>query len=155
MDKHSGQISFPGGKMETEDASFEACAFREANEEVGLEIEGVEIVGRLSPLYIPVSLFQVYPIVAWTNSARTFVRDPSEVARIIKFPIEEILGPDKILTSDYQVRPDLILPDVKHFSIQNNFVWGATAMILNELKMVLDSGRTVSEFATAYNPLEE
>lgn len=138
LDKHSGQISFPGGKMESFDTSYEACALREANEEVGLDIELIEVVGHLTPLYIPVSLFQVYPIVAWTDSPLSFEADPSEVARIITFPIEDILGPDLILCSDHQVRPGLTLRDVLHFSIEDTFVWGATAMILNELKMVLD-----------------
>ena len=125
--------------MEAEDDSYEACALREANEEIGLVTSLVEVLGHLSPLYIPVSLFQVYPVVAWSHSAPSFVREPSEVEKIITFPIAEFLGEGKILTKDLEIREGVLLPQVHHFSIQENVVWGATAMMMNELKIVLEN----------------
>lgn len=136
-DRHSGQISFPGGKFEESDETLESCAIREAQEEVGLNTAGMKIQGALTPLYIPVSNFEVFPFVALVESQDQLVPQESEVAQIHRISLDSLLQDDVIGQRDHEVRPGLILPQVLHFDIDGLFIWGATAMILNELRWVL------------------
>ncbi|MBX2816474.1 MAG: CoA pyrophosphatase [Saprospiraceae bacterium] len=135
-DIHSGQISLPGGKFELDDLDLEQCALREAEEEVGLDPHLVQMVGPLSPLYIPVSNFEVFPFVGYCEEPLKLTPQYSEVAAIHRIALQDLLESDA-KQKDHQVRPDVILPDIWHFDVGGLFVWGATAMILNELRWVL------------------
>jgi 8-oxo-dGTP pyrophosphatase MutT (NUDIX family) len=136
---HSGQISFPGGKHERTDADLRATALREAQEEVGLPAADVQILGALSPLYIPVSNFMVYPFVGFATARPSYLLSEREVAAVIEAPLSRLLHPqNKIIT---QVRPaampGLSLTVPAYHLDADAFVWGATAMIISELEALL------------------
>jgi len=88
-DKHSGQVSFPGGKLEKEDKSLLDCAMREAQEEVGINPDEIKAIGELTKLFIPVSNFLVFPFVAYIDKTPHFVPQPSEVKGILEVPISK------------------------------------------------------------------
>ena len=131
-DKHSGQISLPGGKLDLCDESIEACALREANEEIGLIKDQVQILGRLSDLYIPVSRFLVTPVVGVVLELQTLTAQPSEVAGIFRVPLTTLFSEQTRQIIDLDLSNGLHLPKVPYFQIEGKVVWGATAMMLNE-----------------------
>ncbi len=130
---HSGQVSFPGGKVEPGDENLWATALREAQEEVNLLPENVQYIGQLSQIYIPPSRFLVSPYLAVTNETPQFTPDPTEVARIIEAPIADFLDLKNIAEKDIFVETLKAKMKVKYFAISGETVWGATAMILSEL----------------------
>lgn len=131
---HSGQIAFPGGKVEEFDVSLEATALREAQEEVFLESKIVKIIGRLTPMFIPVSNFQVVPVVAYCNACPILKPCPDEVADILHFSF--------LNHFDKKVRNAVFASEISNVKIKapaykvrkENLIWGATAMILSELE---------------------
>lgn len=131
-DHHSGQISFPGGKLDPNDTSLENCATREAEEEVGLKQDAVEVLGRLTPLYIPVSNFIVTPVVAAVESAPVFNIQPEEVRSILPSEISYLATADRIKHKSIPVSSNVTLENVPYFDVLDKTIWGATAMILNE-----------------------
>ncbi len=126
---HSGQISFPGGKLEPSDKNFEITALRESKEEIGINPDEIRIIGTLTELYIPISNFLVHPYVGYTLNTPYFLIDKSEVEYIIEFPV-------KILLSlEIKNRKQIIFDkerNIPYFEINKEIVWGATSMILNE-----------------------
>jgi 8-oxo-dGTP pyrophosphatase MutT (NUDIX family) len=134
---HSGEVSFPGGKAEPEDADAAATALREASEEVGLEAgtAGVRVLGLLDRLWIPVSDFAVTPVVAVAPRRPDMTAAPAEVVRIIEAPVATFL-PDAPVTQvertirDWRVR-------YGHYEVEGLSVWGATARILSQLGAVI------------------
>jgi 8-oxo-dGTP pyrophosphatase MutT (NUDIX family) len=138
---HSGQISFPGGRWEAQDENFMQTALREAAEEVGLQPGSVEVLGAMTPLYIPVSYFMVHPFVAWADARPDYRPNADEVSELIELPFDYLLDPaNKIRT---QVRPssmpDLVL-DVPAYKIPDgSIIWGATAMMLAELEALMEA----------------
>ncbi len=133
---HSGQISLPGGKSEQGDESLEATALRETQEEMGIDISKIHILGTLSPLYIPPSNYIVYPYIGFSEERPRFIADPIEVKEIIEFNIEDILKPENIVQKQLQFRNDFTM-DVPGYRIGNHFIWGATAMIFSEMAEIL------------------
>lgn len=136
---HSGEVSFPGGKAEPSDDSLEATALREAAEEVGLDADaaGIRVLGRLEPFWIPVSGFQVTPVVAVAARAPTLTANPDEVARILVAPLRAFLPDAEIEVVERTVR-DWPLR-YGGYRIDGLHVWGATARILGQLGAVLGS----------------
>lgn len=134
---HSGEVSFPGGKVEPEDASLEATALREAAEEVGLDsvAAGVELFGRLDPLRIPVSSFSITPVVAVARRSPVLHGSAAEVARIILAPLDAFLPDAPVEVVERQVR-DWPLR-YGGYRIDGLHVWGATARILGQLGAVV------------------
>ena len=133
---HSSQIGFPGGKVETYDDSLTDTALRETEEEVGISASQINIVCAFSSVYIPPSNFMAHPFLGYSTEELIFRPDPSEVAGIIELPLEHLLDDanaviEKMATS----YSDAI--DVPAFIINEHRVWGATAMMLGELKDVL------------------
>lgn len=128
---HSGQVSFPGGRQESDDADITATALREAEEEVGIPPQGVEVLGRLSKLYIAPSNFEVYPTLGWMEQRPAFRIDPYEVAALLEVPWADFLRPENRFAEEWNLRGRAV--HVPYFRIQKQTIWGATAMILSEL----------------------
>ncbi|MCF7824782.1 MAG: CoA pyrophosphatase [Candidatus Marinimicrobia bacterium] len=130
---HSGQIALPGGRKEGSETDTET-ALREAHEEVNLSSEQVEVIGKMSPLPIPVSLHMVQPIVGMVNSTPHFQPDPREVEEIFYLSLEELVStPITFEKRSFQDRTW----DIPHFHIQGHKVWGATGMILSEFRQLI------------------
>lgn len=138
-DKHSAQIAFPGGKMEDEDKSYVDTALREANEEIGLELNSVKIIGPMTTLKIPVSGFEVFPILAYASSDLNFVAQPTEVEEIIEIPLRAILDSHNRKKKAVTMASGYRLTDVPLFEFGDVVIWGATAMMLNELVHLLEN----------------
>lgn len=137
-DKHSGQISFPGGQFEKDDESLEACAIRETNEELGLNPSDIEILGALSPLYIYVSNFMVYPYVAFYHNTPNYNLQKTEVENTIEFPFKNLYLENIVKVTDISIKNNTI-KSVPYFNLNGEILWGATAMITNELKTIMQS----------------
>lgn len=135
---HSGQISLPGGKREESDADFKNTALREAQEEIGIIPEEMEIIGQLSRFYIRPSNYIVYPFVAYHANRPEFHPDATEVQRIIEIDIFNDITYDKITFKTLCFKNNIQI-DAPGFIIQNEFMWGATAMIFSELIQILNS----------------
>lgn len=133
---HSGQIAFPGGKYEKEDKDFKETALRETQEEVGIRPEIMEIIKAFTPMYIPPSNFMVHPFLGICNDEICFVPDPSEVAQIIELPLSVFLSDAIVIEANLSTSYAQNI-NVPAFEIEGHVVWGATAMILSELKDVL------------------
>ncbi|MFE3870595.1 NUDIX hydrolase [Flavobacterium sp. ZS1P70] len=133
---HSAQIAFPGGKYEPQDGIFENTALRETHEEVGIHPNSMEIIKTFTPMYIPPSDFMVHPFLAICKEEIVFIPDTKEVANIIELPLTVFLS-DTIITDaklNTSYANDITVPA---FKIEEYIVWGATAMMLSELKDVL------------------
>jgi len=135
---HSGQISFPGGKIE-ENESLVETALREAHEEIGVSIDEIEIIGTLTELFIPASNFKVQPVVGIISTPFKFLPDKHEVVKILEADLMELLQ-DPRKTKTVQLKRDNlnISIDAPYFDVKGNVVWGATAMMLSELLYLLD-----------------
>ena len=127
---HSGQISFPGGKKNPLDKSLLQTALRETKEETGVDASGSIIAGALSPVHIPVSGFVVHPFIAVLDYPPVFLPDINEVQYLIEVPLNTLIEPSVFKTKKMQIRNTEL--NVPYFDIQNEVIWGATAMILNE-----------------------
>lgn len=134
-DRHSGQISLPGGKREEMDQDFSETAVRETSEEIGIEKNYVRIIREMSPIYIPPSNFYVYPYISYTKKDPDFILQQSEAVEVIEFPIVSFLNlPDQ---------PEMMTLDsaggheVPVINFNGYIIWGATAMILSEFSQLL------------------
>ncbi len=136
-DKHKGQISLPGGKLDESDQDLYYCALRELEEELGIKQHKIKPVGSLSELFIPVSNFKVHPYVVYSDKNINFVPQPSEVQYIIEVPLKNLLDNNKIKTGKIILENGMELNDIPYFYFNDHVVWGATAMILNEFKNVI------------------
>ena len=136
-DRHAGQISFPGGKYEPEDGSHDRAALREAHEEVGVPPEAVQLLGRLSELYIPISDFMVYPFVGYAAERPDFVPEVEEVAEIIEVPISVLLDDDNRKVKTIELANGMRMKDTPYFDMNGYTLWGATSMMMSELVAVL------------------
>ena len=130
-DTHSGQVSFPGGKKETSDISLADCALRETFEEVGVPIKNIQLLGALTPLYIPVSNFHVFPFVGFLAEEPNWQAQQSEVSEVINIAIEHFFSDKNKSTITIQTK-GFSLENTPYFDVNGKTVWGATAMILNE-----------------------
>jgi 8-oxo-dGTP pyrophosphatase MutT (NUDIX family) len=143
-DKHAGQISFPGGSLSPGDASFEYCALRETYEEIGIPPDMIGILGGLTPLFVFVSNFMVYPFVGFTTAYPEFVAQPTEVSNILEIPVNHLLEPRNKGFTDIVVR-DILLKDIPYYDIYGQKLWGATAMMVSELEHILQSIHTTND----------
>lgn len=135
-DKHSGQISFPGGGLEEYDESLESCALREAHEELNIEPEHVQVIGPMTPLYVYVSDFLVYPYLAYTENAPEFIASEDEVEALVEVPLAHLLHPDTAQKTFFTIR-DHTIPSMPYFNLDGQILWGATAMMINELLYII------------------
>jgi 8-oxo-dGTP pyrophosphatase MutT (NUDIX family) len=135
LEMHRGQISLPGGHREPQDGSYEQTALRETCEELGIPERAVEILGPLTPLFIPVSSFCVYPYVGYARRAWTLRPDAREVAEAFEAPLQRLLDP---ATRRVQIHfRDNQRFEVPAYEVGEHHIWGATAMILAEFLALL------------------
>jgi 8-oxo-dGTP pyrophosphatase MutT (NUDIX family) len=137
--KHTGQVSLPGGSVD-EDESIEAAALRETSEEVGVPPAAVRLLGRLTPLQIPISGYMLHPVIGLLETRPSFRRDEWEVARILEVPITTLRDPAALgrRTRTREFGGRTIEIDVPYFEIDGEHVWGATAMVLAEFLALMD-----------------
>ena len=133
---HSSQIAFPGGKVEVNDPSVAFTALRETQEEIGVEMNKVSIIKAFTEVYIPPSNFMVFPFLGYVNEELQFNPEPREVASVIELSIENFLDERLVVTKEMNTSYSNSIR-VPAFKIKEYYVWGATAMILSEVKEVL------------------
>ena len=133
---HSSQIAFPGGKVEDIDFDLKQTALRETHEEIGIHPNDIHVIRDFSSIYIPPSNFLVYPFLGVSQVELTFTLQEEEVAGIIELPLSALLD-DTIMSIKNLETSYSKLIEVPVFQIEEHIVWGATAMILSELKDVL------------------
>lgn len=134
-DRHSGQISFPGGQVDPTDADYQAAAIRELEEETGINVTADAVLGQLSWMYIPVSNFQVFPFVIGLDKKPEVFKQDDEVAEIFGFDLDRLLSMPvsrkEIAGRGFTVK------DAPYFDLDGRTLWGATAMITNEFLEVI------------------
>jgi 8-oxo-dGTP pyrophosphatase MutT (NUDIX family) len=128
MPSHQGEIAFPGGKRDEADASLEQTALREADEEIGLAPDAVEVVGEMEAYATLSSRFAIVPFVGVIGAPVTYAPDPSEVDKVIEVPVSELLADGVHREERWGIGP-LDRP-VHFFELEDETVWGATAGIL-------------------------
>ncbi|MEM6326949.1 MAG: CoA pyrophosphatase [Bacteroidota bacterium] len=136
---HSGQVSFPGGSLDA-DETPEQAALREGWEEIGVPPEAPDVLGHLSPLYIPPTRFSVWPVVASLAERPRFTPQEEEVAAIFEVPIARLLSEDVRQRTVRVAREPGVESrefEVPYFALAGQEVWGATAMMLAEFAVVL------------------
>lgn len=129
---HSGQVCFPGGRMEDSDANICATALRESQEELGVNASEVEVLGQLTELYIPISNYLVVPTVGVSMCTPRFRPSAFEVSAVLEAPLDYLLSSASQTYAEVVTSRGLYL-EVPAFLVGGEVVWGATAMILNEL----------------------
>ena len=135
---HSGQISFPGGKKDESDHDLSHTALRETYEEIGVALSNVHIISTLSWLYVPPSNFVIYPFVALLEDMPTFVPEEKEVKEILEIPLETLVNKENQKNYRFQNKKLNISFDSPSYQVNGKVIWGATAMILSELLMILE-----------------
>jgi len=135
---HQAQISFPGGQMDEHESAVET-ALREAEEELGIKPEEVQVLGELTPLYIPPSNYCIYPVVAVANRRPDFRPSPHEVAEVIEAPLAHLLDTNNVRREKWHLRGEDVT--VPFYFLKGHKIWGATAMVLAELLHLLKGGR--------------
>jgi 8-oxo-dGTP pyrophosphatase MutT (NUDIX family) len=133
---HSAQIGFPGGKVEDEDVNLEATALRETEEEVGVPREVVSVIKELTEIYIPPSNFFVQPFLGITKTTPQFIAQEEEVEELIEVSLSHFMD-DAILTTKVLSTSYATNIDVPAFLLNGHVVWGATAMMLSEVRELL------------------
>ena len=136
LDKHKGQISFPGGSIETKETAA-AAALRETEEEVSIPRNQIQLVGKLSDLFIPVSNFNVSPHIGFVDmEGITLKAQASEVQKIIHVDLNEFMKDSVIQFKNMDMQNGMLVKNVPFFDISNEIVWGATAMMLSEFRTI-------------------
>lgn len=133
IDPHAGQIALPGGAREPGEDPVR-CALREAREEIGLDPSSVELVGKLTPITIPVSRFRVETFIGWVDHAPRYVMQVQEVSRILLADPEQLAQEGPTETVERMVRGNVIR--FPAYRVENEKVWGATAQILSEFLQI-------------------
>jgi 8-oxo-dGTP pyrophosphatase MutT (NUDIX family) len=132
---HSAQVGFPGGKLETNETN-EQAALRETEEEIGVKQNEITVLKELTQMYIPPSNFYVKPFLGIVNSTPEFVKQDSEVETLLEVNIDDFLQEKTVETKTVTLANGLKV-SVPAYNLNNHLVWGATAMMLSEVKDLL------------------
>ena len=137
---HSNQYALPGGKKEGNENKKET-ALRETQEEIGIKKDEIQIIGKLSEIYVPPSNFLIFPFIGYCSSTPLFTADKNEVDEIIKIQLDELFKNDVVKSTHKSIihngkRFNMSVPSL---DLNGRDVWGATGAILNELKVILSS----------------
>jgi 8-oxo-dGTP pyrophosphatase MutT (NUDIX family) len=135
---HSRQVGFPGGKLEDVDEGLVHAALRETEEEIGVPAPSIHIIGRLTELYIPPSNFLVHPFVGYCPHRPAFRPDPNEVEAIVEADLAELMDERSITTKKVTASGTGLEMEVPAYEVQGHVIWGATAMMLSELKELIN-----------------
>ena len=133
---HANQVSFPGGKHDPEDNDLYHTATRENYEEIGIAGDKINIIGKLSEHYITASNFNVLPVVSYHNSQPNFKPDNFEVASLLEVNLCDLIDDTKIKEKEIIVKGGFKLR-APYYELNGEVVWGATAMMLAELRQIL------------------
>lgn len=133
---HSNQIGFPGGRVESEDKNLEHTALRETEEEVGIPRSSIEVVKKLTRLYIPPSNFWVHPFLGLLDETPNLIKQESEVERILEIDLDHFLDDANLVNQTLSTSYASNI-QVPAFKLNGHIVWGATAMMLSEIKELL------------------
>ncbi|MFM7681345.1 MAG: NUDIX hydrolase [Bacteroidota bacterium] len=134
---HSKQIAFPGGKKELFDKDLEETARRESIEEINIAMNRARLIGQITPVYIPVSNFEVYPYLYWHEEVPKYDLSSREVNDIFIVNCSDLLNDDNLTEIDIEISKNSKLKNVPCFRLQDKVVWGATALILSEIRELL------------------
>jgi len=132
---HKGQISLPGGSQENGESLLQT-ALRETQEEIGVEANAVEALGKLTSLYVPPSNFCVQPFVGYVARRPDFRLEAIEVVELIEAPLAALLDPSTTREEDWEIRGGIWR--IPFYQFGSHKVWGATAMILAEFAAILE-----------------
>ena len=130
---HKGQIYIPGGSKENNETLLDT-ALRETQEEIGIDKNEISILGKITPLFIPVTGFMITPFVSYISKKPKTILDEIEVAELLSVNIRDLLNND-ILIMDRDINGSSV--SIPYFSLNNHQVWGATSMVLSELKDII------------------
>ncbi len=137
---HSNQYALPGGKKEGNEDK-EETALRETQEEIGIQRDKIQIIGKLSEIYVPPSNFLIFPFIGYCSSIPLFIADQNEVDEIIEIQLDELFKNDVIKITNKSIvhKGQKFNLSVPFLDLNGRDVWGATGAILNELKVILSS----------------
>ncbi|CAN0592270.1 unnamed protein product [Ectocarpus sp. 12 AP-2014] len=133
---HSNQVAFPGGKEEKFDDGLLTTALRETYEEVGVAPKDITVIKEISEIFIPPSNFMVQPYIGLYRNPKPFVKQDAEVELILEVPVSDFLD-DTLVVSKKMTTSYAVDIEVPAFKLNGYIVWGATAMMMNEIKELL------------------
>lgn len=133
---HSSQIAFPGGKMEAEDIDYKETALRETHEEIGIHPSKITVLKAFTEIYIPPSNFLVHPFFGYSEEELSFELQVEEVAGIVELPLSEFMDDGIVINKTMSTSYSKSI-DVPCFKVNEHYIWGATAMMMSELKETL------------------
>ncbi|MFK7782828.1 NUDIX hydrolase [Psychroserpens sp.] len=133
---HSAQVGFPGGKVEDSDNNLQMTALRETHEEVGVPKHQVKVLKQMTPMYIPPSNFTVHPFFGVSDSTPNFIKQDEEVEGLIEVSLPHFLEESSVISTSVKTSYKIDV-EVPAFKLNGHIVWGATAMMLSEVKDLL------------------
>lgn len=130
---HAGQIAFPGGRFEEEDIDVRNTALREIEEEIGIDKDKIEVIGRLSDIYVPPSNFLISVFVGYLAEKPAFKPDEREVAEVIEVDMDSFFEPEVIRKKEFVVPSNNYSVKAPYYNVPKAEIWGASAMVMTEL----------------------
>ena len=134
---HAGQIAFPGGRYEESDLTIENTALREIEEEIGIKGDKIEIIGRLSDIYVPPSNFLISIFVGYLKEKPIYNIDKREVDEVIEIDLDDFFRENVIQEKDFTVPPSDTTINALCYNVGNIHLWGASAMVMTEFLDIL------------------